>query len=469
MGAEYSREEAPEIRFALFGKKPTAEQDAELAALMTELENLDPMDKMSMGGACEDQTDRMKAFLAEAFGKESLPSHFVQGVRAFKLNRPPSSQDPDAVVSLEGKYAMTIREVGAWQDSYRVFADRAMYVDSAGQSEADARDEIRRCLSGHSAPNMEAWRMKFAMRVSQNPIFMEFDGKTITRRTGEATGTVWLVSTCGVDFACRHHDTEDIKMYIRNWREIFRCDGDTILNHGRELLITRPGAGDLDEARFLADSKRMARARLRVQDRLGVQVVVEVGIGLGVFAGERLGIHNRVRDLTALALRQTLEEIGGEFEHIKLVICALPIMSAGYRDNMHHYHEVFSGAPRARKRPAPAPAPAPEGAEAPSSEGEAEIAMPRTPYNGPVPLALVDSDMHKIARTAALRAGPGGVEARFVVGELNPGDSHGVMGEYWENYGPGTEEKLALTTAALLTQHHAINPRVLDPERYDFL
>lgn len=46
--------------------------------------------------------------------------------------------------------------------------------------------------------------------------------------------------------------------------------------------------------------------------------------------------------------------------------------------------------------------------------------------------------MHKLARTAA---------KYFKTSELNPADSHNIFGEYWQNLGPGTEEKLALTTA----------------------
>ncbi|CAF4770122.1 unnamed protein product [Rotaria sp. Silwood2] len=54
----------------------------------------------------------------------------------------------------------------------------------------------------------------------------------------------------------------------------------------------------------------------------------------------------------------------------------------------------------------------------------------------------------------------------FIVSELNPADSHGVFGEYWQNRGPAVEEKLALTTVGLLVQHHIINSYVLKPENY---
>jgi len=74
-----------------------------------------------------------------------------------------------------------------------------------------------------------------------------------------------------------------------------------------------------------------------------------------------------------------------------------------------------------------------------------------------LPVLILDNDMHKICRACA---------KYFPSSELNPADSHGVFGEYWQNRGPGTEEKLALTTGGLLTQHHIVNPFVLDMSHY---
>ncbi|CAF3991066.1 unnamed protein product, partial [Adineta steineri] len=70
-------------------------------------------------------------------------------------------------------------------------------------------------------------------------------------------------------------------------------------------------------------------------------------------------------------------------------------------------------------------------------------------------------DMHRLT-VAIAREG-------FNVSELNPADSHGVFGEYWQNRGPAVEEKLALTTVGLLVQHHLINPHVLKSENYHLL
>jgi phage-related tail fiber protein len=71
------------------------------------------------------------------------------------------------------------------------------------------------------------------------------------------------------------------------------------------------------------------------------------------------------------------------------------------------------------------------------------------------PVCIFDQDMHALANHSA--------QCGYVTCELNPADSHGIFGEYWQNRGPGTEEKLALTTAGLLTQHFVINPLVCIP------
>jgi hypothetical protein len=71
---------------------------------------------------------------------------------------------------------------------------------------------------------------------------------------------------------------------------------------------------------------------------------------------------------------------------------------------------------------------------------------------------IADQDMHRLT-VAIARQG-------FIVSQLNPADSHGVFGEYWQNRGPAVEEKLALTTLGLLVQHHLINREVLNPNNY---
>jgi len=267
--------------------------------------------------------------------------------------------------------------------------------------------------------------MKFACRISENPVLMRFDGRVVKREVGQSPrGKIHLVSVCGIDFAGRVHDSGDVARYIKNWREVYRLteQGTPVVLRGRDFARTGKMA-DLDEARCLKDLIRMARLRLRAQDALGIQVVVETGLGLGVFSGDAIGIGERVRKLSALAMKQVLEE--EEFTSIKLVVFALPVF--GTTNNNYSYFQVVFG-------------------------DESSL------YRGKTCVVLADQDMHAIAIVAA--------DQGFTVGQLNPADSHGVFGEYWQNYGPGTEEKLALTTCGLLTQHHAVNPAVLDISRY---
>jgi len=253
---------------------------------------------------------------------------------------------------------------------------------------------------------------------------MRFDGRIIAREVGDPTlSRIHLVSVCGIDFASRVHDHVDLTHYIKNWKEVYIFDeeGYPSVKHGRDFEMSGTAA-QLNVSKTLYDLKKMCRLRLRAQDDLGIQVVVEVGLGLGVFAGDALGIGNSVRQLSAMAMQKVLEE--EHFKNIRVVVLSLPIFYQN--DNYDFYEKVFT--------------------------------REDCGYDGTVPVLLMDQDMHAIAVAAA---GLG-----FTVGELNPADSHGVFGEYWQNFGPGTEEKLALTTCGLLTQHHAVNPSVTDKSKY---
>ena len=229
----------------------------------------------------------------------------------------------------------------------------------------------------------------------------------------------------------------------------------------------------LNENILLADLQRMLWLRLLALDYLGVQVsipacvmvvsvcalssraiamsqvVVETGLGLGVFAGDKIGVGARVRGLSARALWMVLDEErqlrhGARadesaqtspwhwrkraFRNIQCIILALPLFGPLFaRSNYHFFEAEFS----------------------------------RHADNGGCPVWVVDNDMHALALKCAAHG--------FSVSELNPADSHGVFGEYWQNRGPGTEEKLALTTLGLLTQHHACNPYVTDTTRHHII
>lgn len=365
--------------------------------------------------------------MMDEVGMEELPGeYFVQGVKAFELHTPISSMPPDKELVYRGigeagkhcSFSMSVAEVQKWQSTFRTFYASDVYEGEEGEA------LIQRSLQGHSAAGEEAWKMKFAIRCSQNPVLMRFDGKVFDRKVGDsASQRIHLISVCGIDFASRVHDHFDLTSYIKNWDKVYAFDenGAPYVKGGRDFEFTGVDA-KLNVSKCLFDLKRMARLRLRAQDELGIQVVVEVGLGLGVFAGDAIGIGGSVRMLSAMAMKQVLEE--ENFKNIRLIVLSLPIFSRG--DNFEYFEQVFSREDSA--------------------------------YRGRTPVLLMDQDMHAIALAAA--------DMGFTVGELNPADSHGVFGEYWQNFGPGTEEKLALTTCGLLTQHHAVNPSVLDARNY---
>mmetsp|Transcript_47242 Transcript_47242/g.106116 ORF Transcript_47242/g.106116 Transcript_47242/m.106116 type:complete len:380 (+) Transcript_47242:3-1142(+) len=360
-------------------------------------------------------------------GARQLPGkYFVQGVKAFELSTPLKSLPPEQELVYHGigqdghacSFKVSVAEILEWQASFRAYYASEVYVGEEGL------ELLKRSLEGNSEAGEEAWKMKFAIRCSKNPVIMRFDGRVVPREVGDPIASrIHLVSVCGIDFASRVHDHVDLTNYIKNWKEVYCFDdeGAPYVRHGRDFELSGKLA-QLNVAKTLQDLKRMCRLRLKAQDDLGIQVVVEVGLGLGVFAGDALGIGSTVRHLSALAMQRVLQE--ESFKCIRLVVLSLPIFHGG--DNYEYYEKVFT--------------------------------RDKEPYSGSIPVLLMDQDMHAIALAAA--------GAGFTVGELNPADSHGVFGEYWQNFGPGTEEKLALTTCGLLTQHHAVNPHVLDQRSY---
>jgi hypothetical protein len=324
---------------------------------------------------------------------------------------------------------MSVDEIRRWQSSYAVYADQ----NQNGMS----KEFLHRALQGQSQSGSEAFLMKFVVRISQCPILMEFDGQVIPRDLHEPwPNNIQLVSVSGIDFAGRIHDVEDILGYVLNWREIYEIDPQTNLPYvynGRDFrLKANARRGQLDESRLQRHLKRMARLRLRACDEEQVQIVVETGIGLGVFAGKYIGIDKTVRGFSARAIREVLEEDGNSYQHIRAIVFALPIFDrdirSGRREDTYHAFEVEFG---------------------------------QTKYQSRIPVLIIDQDMHRLTVAIARK--------NFRVSELNPADSHGIFGEYWQNRGPAVEEKLALTTAGLLVQHHLINPYILDPSHYHLI
>ena len=411
----------------MFGLDPSS--TSKVRDLFDHLLTLQPMDKHGpMSGRCEKETRQMETFLTQTFGFRNIHGKsIVQGVKAFELTQRPESMPGERVIHFPHRhsdsFAMTVDEIIKWQRSYAVY--------TADDMKGITTPFLHRALRGLSEAGDEAFLMKFVVRVSDCPILMEFDGRVIPRKREEDwPNNIKLVSVTGIDFAGRIHDYGDITGFIENWRDVFEIDPNTkrlLVLNGRDF-VPRKGhpVVKLHEARLLESLMRMARLRLRACDGEGVQVVVETGIGLGVFAGSRIGIDSYVRLNSARAIRLVLEQDGPKYKHVKCVVFALPTMGeANSRNDVYlDFMDEFRQAP----------------------------------YKGPIPVLMADQDMHRLAVCIARRG--------WRVSELNPADSHGVFGEYWQNLGPAVEEKLALTTLGLLVQHHLINPEVLKPERW---
>ncbi|CAF2589974.1 unnamed protein product [Rotaria sp. Silwood2] len=421
----------PVMAFGLHRSK-----DPKIPQLFKHLMSLPPMDKNgSMSGKCDFETTQMEKFLSQAFGFQNIPGQYiVQGVKAFQLNRSLYSMNPSIVIYFPSKtatesFAMSVQEILDCQQSYKVYADKTI----KGMNE----EFLQRVLQGQSKYGEEAFLMKFVVRISKCPILMEFDARIIPRAPQEEwSHRIKLVSVTGVDFAGRIHDVDDIHTYVTNWQDIYEIDR----NSGLPLVYNRRDfhrrangpRGKLNTDRLQKDLMRMARLRLRACDYEEVQVVVETGIGLGVFAGTAIGIDETVRALSAFAIGKVLEEDGPTYRNIQAVVFALPIFVGSYRnDKRQDTYQVFVDE------------------------------FNRNNYNGHIPVLIADQDMHRLT-VAIARMG-------FNVSELNPADSHGVFGEYWQNRGPGVEEKVALTTMGLLVQHHVINPCVLDQNHYHLI
>ena len=408
------------------------QSDPKIQLLFERLMSLQPMDKNGpMNGKCTIETVQMERFLQETFRFRNIPGrHIVQGVKSFRLSKPVHALDPSTKINFPkdstDSFVMSVQEIIDWQRSYKVYADKNV--------KGMDKEFLQRALQGQSQDGEEAFRMKFVVRISTCPILMEFDAKVIPRQLNEYwPHQIKLVSVTGIDFAGRKHDIWDILYYISNWKDVFEVDYRTdlpALRNERDFGLRRGGPlGRLHEDRLLEDLTYMARLRLRACDREGVEIVVETGIGLGVFSGAHIGVDEKVRITSAVAIRSVLEEDGSSFQHIRAVVFALPIMNE--EKNSGHARDAFSTFTEHFHEP---------------------------PYKGRIPVLIADQDMHRLA-VAIAREG-------FTVSELNPADSHAVFGEYWQNMGPAVEEKLALTTVGLLVQHHLVNPYVLDLTNY---
>ncbi|CAF0878879.1 unnamed protein product [Rotaria sordida] len=361
--------------------------DKKKGSLLEDLMNLAPIEKNGpMSGQCDPQTHQMERFLSDVFGFKNIPGKYiVHDVKSFQLDKPLHSLNPNTQIhfpkNIANSFTIIVQEIIDWQCSYKVYADKNI--------KGTNKEFLKRALQGQSQDGEEAFRMKFV------------------------PDRIKLVSATGIDFAGRKHDVDDILYYISNWEEVFHIGQRSnlpVLYNGRDFYQKANGPrGKLHEEHIRKSLMRMARLRLRACDEEVVQIVVETGIGLGVFSGSHIGINAK---------------------NIRAIVFALPIFNKNKSNDRHL--DAFD---------------------------DFVNEFHKTEYNGPIPVLIADQDMYRVTVAIARRG--------FTVSERNPADSHGVFGEYWENRGPSVEEKLALTTVGLLVQHHLINPCVLDVDHQD--
>jgi hypothetical protein len=188
----------------------------------------------------------------------------------------------------------------------------------------------------------------------------------------------------------------------------------------------------LYEDRVLGSLIRMARLRLQACDEEGVQIVVETGLGLGISAGNNIGIDEKIRAFFAEALRTVLQQYGSSYKNIRAVIFALPIPDKTQLNQ--HIHNTFE-----------------------DSVNEFQ----KSQYNGPIPVLIADQDVHRLTIDIA--------RYDLNVSELCLANSYNIFSGYRQQDEPHLEEKIALTTIGLSVHHHLTNLEILNPAKYHFL
>ncbi len=201
-----------------------------------------------------------------------------------------------------------------------------------------------------------------------------------------------------------------------------------MIYNGRDFIPKENIYCQLDENRLFKDLIRMVHLRLYAYNQQNIQIVVETGIGLGVFAGKQIGIDHQTRLLSAQAIKYVLQNYSSTYSSVQAIIFAMPIFEKDETTStFYSFVETF-----------------------------------KNDYSGSIPVLIVDQDMHRLTVEIAKQG--------FTVSQLNPADSHGVFGEYWQNLGPAVEEKLALTTLGLIIQHHLFNQEnILNTNNYEFI
>jgi hypothetical protein len=75
-------------------------------------------------------------------------------------------------------------------------------------------------------------------------------------------------------------------------------------------------SAQINEERLFKDLIRMVYLRFCSYNKEKIEIIVETGIGLGVFAGKQIGIDHQIRLLSAEAIKYVLQNYNSHMDYL---------------------------------------------------------------------------------------------------------------------------------------------------------
>lgn len=384
---------------------------------------------------------RMQTFYNQYFG-----AHLIAGknfstthdLRAFTLSKKLDDFKDNEVFTLDDgggtRFQFSAQEAKQWQASYRVYMHPVTIKHYKHNNSLDLVAWLKKRLSKDLEPpesfnDVDAFCMKFLVRVSCAPIVLDWQGRMFSRKPSDSqANNEYQFSQPGIDFNNRRYDKMDMNEYTD-------IPESNVGNRGGEYSI-RPESEDLLYQHILV----MAQLRFAAYQNSGIKFVHEVPIGQGVFLQNLDPNSNtKVRNYYAQAIAAVLAS--DDYGIQKFTMCFK------YRLDEQAQAEAFKTSFIA----------------AFATHGtwliDTSVKYYRNKFTwhdptGHPAVELVERDILLEAHTAS---------AHGKTSYLNAADSAGIYGQWWESEGGGAlEEGLAKKTLGLLTQHHAINLHISD-------
>ncbi|RAP33701.1 hypothetical protein DID75_01370 [Candidatus Marinamargulisbacteria bacterium SCGC AG-410-N11] len=260
---------------------------------------------------------------------------------------------------------------------------------------------VKRVMSDGTKSQEEAFLMKFIARTAQTPILKSWKGEDVSSNPDN----LFQISMCGVDFDNRKNDIHDMLRYTN-------C---------KSLKGDRTGTysiSDDKKALLEKDLLSMAKARFKAYEQDGVEHVTELFMGQGVFLRHLDAKSNQiVREAYAKAIKQCLEDLDST-SSIKTFAMCKPTESIDYDQDFQTFRDILKTT-------------------------ELKKAIQINIVNNDI--LCHAADMSLIGKTSY----------------LNPADSVGFYGQWWESAGGGAvEEGFATRTLGLWTQHCKLNNNI---------